>query len=131
MTLTGTAGDLDLYLDVPDAVRYTGASDVFGDGVDQIGIMLVSEGAPVQYNSVAVNIAPVLSGLVVSASFDENAVNTIPALIDALIQNLTYANISDAPTFSRQSVSTSSTRTGPIWSRLAARRRAARGSTCR
>ena len=90
MYLSGTASDIDAWLNDASHIQYTGPAGVTGDNAVTLTVAtsnsfmdsFVTQGT-VNIDIVAPNHAPTLSGVATSASFNENTVNATPQLLDA------------------------------------------------
>ncbi len=87
ITLTGTASAIDTFLNTASAIQYTGALNASGDDAATVTITANDGSGAVALGTVNVDIIAVddpmtLTGLSVTAAFDENTVNATPQLLD-------------------------------------------------
>ncbi|MDO6482006.1 beta strand repeat-containing protein, partial [Shimia thalassica] len=87
LSLTGTAAQIDSYLNNASAIGYLSGRDDNGDDADTVTVTANDGAGPVSLGVVNVDIAgvndaPTLSGLTSEVTFGENAVNSVPFLLD-------------------------------------------------
>ncbi|MDO6481754.1 FG-GAP-like repeat-containing protein [Shimia thalassica] len=83
LSLVGTAGDIDAYLNASVAVQYTSAPNVFGEAAATLTITGDDGGGQINFGTINIDLndVPKLAGLD-PVTFAENTVNATPQLLD-------------------------------------------------